>query len=308
MLFDYAKEIQRFLRDAKQEMLEQGDIYVHINEARREVAMRAQCIRRLTPIAGQVVSATVTSPGSLYTAPSVIITPPDFPDGLPGYPNGLQATAIAQFSGGQITDVEIQNGGSGYQNPQISIVDPTGSGAVVVPSPVLYNQIIQGQEKYNWSDIDTSMFPGVGSVFWIQSVGIIYANWRYVPQYASFTKYQAIVRTYTTSSYQYVPAVFSQYGRGVDGSFFMYPPPSQTYPVEYDCICLPIDLVDDTTPEAIPLPWTDAVKFYAAAMCYLDLQNGNKAREYFQLFDDFMHRYGAYAMPGRQMNQYGRPS
>ena len=43
-------------------------------------------------------------------------------------------------------------------------------------------------------------------------------------------------------------------------------------------------------------------------MCYLDLQNGNKAREYFQLFDDFMHRYGAYAMPGRQINQYGRPS
>lgn len=308
MLFTYAKSVQRFLRDSKQDMLEQGDIYEHINEARRETAMRAQAIRRLTPIAAGLVSASVISGGSGYTNPTVVITPPDFPDGLPGYPNGLQATALATLQGGVITAVDIQNGGAGYQNPQITITDPHGTGAVVAPTPIAYNQIIQGQEKYNWSDIDTSMFPGVGSVFYIVSIGVIYANWRYVPQYASFTKYQAKIRTYTTASYQYVPAIFTQYGRGVNGSFYMYPPPSQTYPTEYDCLCLPIDLVDDTTPEALPMPWQDAVKFYAAAMCYLDLQNGNKAREYFELYDSFMHRYGAYAMPGRMMNQYGRPA
>lgn len=308
MLFDYLKQTRRFLRDAKQEMLEEGDVIEHINEARRETAMRAQAIRRLTPIAAGLVSASVVVGGSGYTNPTVVISTPDFPDGLPGYPNGRQATALAQLLGGVISAVDIQDGGAGYQNPQISITDPTGTGAEVVPTPILYNQIIQGQEKYDWSDIDTSMFPGVGPVFWIQSVGVIYANWRYVPQYCSFTKYQAKIRTYTTASYQYVPAFFTQYGRGVNGSFYMYPPPSQTYPVEYDCLCLPIDLIDDTTTEAIPAPWTDAVKFYAAAMCYLDLQNGNKAREYFQLYDDFMHRYGAYAMPGRQVNQYGRPS
>jgi hypothetical protein len=289
MLFDYLKQTRRFLRDA--------------------TAMRAQAIRRLTPIAAGLVSASVTSPGHGYTNPTVTINPPDFPDGLPGYPNGRQATALATMLGGQITAVDIQDGGAGYQvTPTITINDPTGSGAVAVATPIKYNQIIQGQESYNWSDIDTSMFPGVGPVFWIQSVAIIYANWRYAPQYASFSKYQAKIRTYTTSSYQYVPAFFSQYGRGANGSFYMYPPPSQTYPVEYDCLCLPINLVDDTTPEALPLPWTDAVKFYAAAMCYLDIQNANKAREYFQLYDDFMHRYGAYAMPGRQINQYGRPS
>jgi hypothetical protein len=310
MLHDYLKQTRRFLRDAKQDMLEEGDVIEHINEARRETAMRAQAIRVLTPIAAGLTSATVTSPGSGYTNPTVIINPPDFPDGLPGYPNGRQATALATLQGGQISGVDIQDGGAGYQqNPQITISDPTGSGAVIVATPIKYNNIIQGQEVYPWQSIDTSMFPGVGLVFWVQGITVIYANWRYSPQYSSFSKYQAKIRTYTTSSYQYVPAFFSQYGRGTNGSFYYYPPPSQTYPVEMDCLCLPIDLIDDTTPEAIPGPWTDAVKFYAAAMCYLDLQNGNKAREYFALYDSFMNRYGAYAMPGRMVNWYGgRPA
>lgn len=308
MLFTYAKQVQRMLRDSKQDMLEQGDIYEHINEARREVAWRAQCIRRLTPIAAGLVSASVIAGGTGYTNPTVVISQPDFPDGLPGYPNGLQATALAQMVGGVITAVDIQVGGSGYQNPLMSITDPTGTGAVVVPTPIKYNQIVQGQEKYLWSDIDTSMFPGVGPVYYIMGVGVIYANWRFSPQYASFSKYQAKIRTYTTASYQYVPAFFSQYGQGTDGSFYFYPPPSQTYPIEYDCLCMPIDLTDDTTPEAIPDPWQDAVKFFASALSYLDLQNGNKSREMFGLFDEYMHRYGAASRPGRMLNWYGRPA
>lgn len=307
MLHAYQKQVQRFLRDTRQEMLELGDITEHINEARREVAMRAQCIRRLTPIAAGLTAATVTAPGAGYTNPSVVISTPDFPDGLTGYPNGRQATALAAFSGGAITGVDIQDGGAGYQNPQITIADPTGQGAVVVAAPIAYNQIVQGQEEYLFSDIDVSMWPGVKQPYYVNSVGVIYANWRYVPEYCSFTKYQALVRTYTAASYQYVPGFFSQYGRGENGSLFFYPLPSQTYPVEYDCLCTPSDLVDDQSVEAIPQPWQDAVKFHASALCYLDLQNGNKAREYFLLFDDFMHRYGAYAMPGRRLAQYGRP-
>jgi hypothetical protein len=308
MLFDYLKQTRRFLRDAKQDMLEEGDVVSHVNEARREVAMRAQCIRRLTPIAAGLVSATVTAGGAGYSNPSVVISSPDFPDGLVGYPNGRQATALARMVGGIITGVDIQDGGAGYQSATMSITDPTGHGAVVVATPIQYNQIVQGQEQYNYSAIDVTMWPGVKRTYYVNSVGIIYANWRYSPEYCSFSKYQARIRTYTATSYQYVPGFFTQFGRGEDGSLFFYPLPSQTYPVEYDCLCTPIDLADDSTVEAIPQPWQDAVKFHAAALCYLDLQNGNKAREYFNLFDEYMHRYGAYAMPGRRLAQYGRPT
>lgn len=306
MLHTYLAQVQTFTRDQGQDQLDPGDIINHINEARREVAMRAQCIRRLTPISNGLSSIILVTGGHGYSAPVVSISPPDMPSGFPPYPNGLQATALTTMSAGTITSVDIQNGGAGYQSPSITIVDPTGSGAQAVGT-VPYNQIVQGQESYNWSDIDISMFPGVSSVFWIQGIAIIYANWRYSPEYCAFSKYQARVRNYVSQSYQYVPAFFTQYGRGVDGTFMMYPPPSQTYAVEYDCLCLPSDLTDNNDFEAIPQPWQDAVRFYATSMAYLSLQNSNKAREYMEMFDRFMTRYSSYAMPGRRLNQYGRP-
>lgn len=306
MLFTYLEQCQRFLRDSRQDLLDPQDIITHINEARREVAMRAQAIRRLTPITAGLTTVSVIAGGSLYTNPTVAISAPDQPSGFPPNPNGLQATASALLSGGTITAIDITQGGDGYQNPVITITDPTGSGASATAA-VSYNQIVQGQEMYEFSDIDVSMWPGVDSVYWVNGVAILYANWRYSPEYCSFTKYQARVRSYVASSYQYVPAFFSQFGRGTNGSLFFYPPPSQTYAIEYDCLCLPSDLTDNDSYEAIPQPWQDAVRFYAAAMCFLDIQNQNSARAYFQLFDDFMHRYGSYAMPGRRLNQMGRP-
>ena len=306
MLFTYMQQVQKFLRDTKQDLLDPQDIITHINEARREVAMRAQCIRRLTPITAGLTTISVINGGSLYTNPVITISAPDQPSGFSPYPNGLQATASAILSGGTITAIDVNVGGAGYQNPSITIVDATGHGATA-SATIAYNQIIQGQEVYNWSDIDLSMFPGVGQVFWIQSMAVIYANWRYVPEYCAFTKYQARVRNYVAQSYQYVPAFFSQYGRGTDGSFFMYPPPSQTYPVEYDCLCLPTDLNSDDDYEAIPQPWQDVVRFLAAHYCFLDIQNLNTARAYLEMYNDQFHRYSSYAMPGRRLSQTGRP-
>jgi hypothetical protein len=39
-----------------------------------------------------------------------------------------------------------------------------------------------------------------------------------------------------------------------------------------DMVFLPIDLVDDTSYEAVPYPWTDAVPFYAAWYAYMSMQ------------------------------------
>lgn len=309
MLFNYAEDVQRFLRDSRQQDIDLADIYKHVNTARREVAMRAQCIRRLTPISGQVVTASVTSAGHGYTNPSVTISGPDFPSGQGNFPNGSQATALPILQGGSISSVDIQYGGDGYFQPSATITDVggvgTGAAATLTTSPI--NTLTQGKEKYDFADIDVSMFPGVAQVYWINSVAIIYANWRYSPEYCSFSKYQALVRTFTPNTYQFYPSYYTQYGRGTDGSFFFYPVPALTIQAEYDCLCLPSDLLTDDSEETIPNPWRDAVKYMAAHFCYLDLQNFNKAREYLGLFDQYMTRYGAYAQPGQRQNQYGRP-
>ena len=77
-LFGYQKQVQRFIRDSRQELIDPQDILEYVNQARREVAMRAQCIRVLPPISGACVSVLVLNGGAGYgTNPTVVITPPD---------------------------------------------------------------------------------------------------------------------------------------------------------------------------------------------------------------------------------------
>lgn len=304
-LNEYLKQTTRFLRDAKQETNNPADLVSYINRARREIAMRTQCIRVLTPISGQIISWTVTAGGSGYTAPVLTISVPDFPSGTLPYPGGLQAAAGAIVQGGVITAIDSQVGGYGYYLPTMEITDATGSGATATPTLSWINQLNESQEVYNFSDIDVSTFPGAGAVFAIKSVSVIYSNYRYsLPCYA-FSTYQAMIRQYPFQ-YQYVPVFCAQFGQGTAGSFYMYPLPSQQYQIEFDCLCLPQDLTTNGSEEAIPQPWQDAVPYFAAALAFEELQSYNIAKYYHDMYDKMALRYSQYARVGRVTNPYGR--
>ena len=277
-----------------------------INRARRETAMRAQCIRRLTPISGQVILASVVNAGSGYTlGASVAITGPDFAPNIPPFPLGNQAEALAIVQNGTIASVDISEGGFGYFQPTGSIVADAGSGASVTFSVSPINVLVQGQEVYRFEDVDVSTFPGVDSVYMVKSVSVIFANTRYVLPCYAFSVYQAMIRNYPVGFYN-IPAVMSQYGQGEDGSFYVYPPPAQTLQTEWDCFCLPQDLVTNDSIEAIPQPWQDPIPYFAAHLAYGELQNFNASKFYLDLYNDFMTRHGGYARPGRAVNPYGR--
>lgn len=305
-LFDYTKQVQRFLRDAKQEYTNPADIITYVNRARREVALRTQCIRALTPISGQVVSCQILSGGTGYTNPTVVISSSDFPAGYGPSPGGRQSTALATIGVvGDISAVDIQDGGSGYFQPQVSITDPTGSGFSGVLSVSPSNNLNVAQEVYNFSSFDFSGNPGVGACYFVRSVALIYSNYRYVlPMYA-FSVYQAYVRQYPFQ-YQYVPTFASQFGQGTAGSLYLYPLPSQTYQFEVDCMCLPLDLSDNLSVEALPDPWTDAVPFYAAHLAYLELQDFNRAQGYLGMYEKFAQNFSNFTRIGRMVNPYGR--
>lgn len=305
---DYLKQVQRLLREQKQEFSNMDDLLAYINIARREVAGRTQCIRRLTPISGQIISFNLLTPGSGYVNPVVTITTPDFPSGKIPDPNGLQATAAALQVGGVITDVIVLNGGNGYFQPIVTITDATGPGigatATANLSPM--NLLAQGQEQYPFSDIYLGDWPGVDCVHMIMGVSVIYTNYRYsLPMYA-FSVYQAMIRQYPYQ-YQYVPSFASQQGQGAGGVFFFFPLPSQIYQIEFDCFCLPQDMrLDNSIPEAIPQPWTDAVPYMAAQLGFQELQNLNAAAYYEKMFDKRTLGYSQQARPGRMTNPYGR--
>jgi hypothetical protein len=79
------------------------------------------------------------------------------------------------------------------------------------------------------------------------------------------------------------------------------------YQMEWDCLCLPADLQFDQDPEVIPAPWDDAVKYFAAHLAFLELQNHNYARSMLDLFEKNLGIYGKAARPSRGINPYGRP-
>jgi hypothetical protein len=304
-LFDYMRQVERFTSDSSQMYLDPQNIIEYINRSRREIAARTQCVRVLTTVSGQIQSWTVTAGGSRYSAPVCVITPPDFPSGAPPLPNGAQATATAVIQGGVVTAVQNVYGGAGYFSPVMTITDPTGSGATATPTMRFINTLNQGQEVYPFSGVDLSPFPGVDSVYAVKSVSIIYANYRYSVPIYSFSTYQAMIRQYPFQ-YQYVPTFGAQYGQGVNGSFYMYPLPSQTYQLEWDCFCLPQDLIDDQSVEVMQQPWIDTVPYFAAHLAYLELQNFNAGKYYLDLFDQMCLRKSNYARVGRVVNPYGR--
>lgn len=304
-LKDYLQATQRFLREANQELINPGDLVAYVNRARREIAMRAQAIRILTPISGSVVNCNLVSGGTGYTNnPTITISAPDFPSGTTPSPQGAQATALAIVNNGVIEAIDIQFGGYGYWQPTVTITDATGTGAsaTLELSPIHHQN--QGQEVYPFSSVDLSAFPGVESVYWVRKCSIIFSNSRYTVRMYSFSTYNAQIRNFPFQ-YQYTSFFAAQYGRGTGGSLYLYPQPSQPYQMEWDCQCLPSDLVDDNSPEAVPMPFTEAVPWYAAHLGMVELQNYNSAQFFLQMFESRMKAYQQASQPGGSIDAYG---
>ena len=91
------------------------------------------------------------------------------------------------------------------------------------------------------------------------------------------------------------PQDWSQLGQGVNGTLYFDPPPDYAYSISVDCACKPIDLVDNTTVEAIPPLWTDAVPYFAAYQALLSAQTGVRAQE----ADQMLKRYDMFVQRAR---------
>ena len=305
-LFKYLQDTQSWLREQKQEYLNVDDLTRYINRARTLIALQTQCVRVLTPSSGVIIGYSVTAQGSGYSnTPTLTVSPPDFPSGMLPHPNGDQATASATVQGGKITNIYSQYGGAGYFEPEITITDTTGTGATATPIVGGVNLLNQGQEKYNFSDIDLSGNPGCKSVYAVRGVSIIYSGYRYSLEYMPWSRYQ-FYRSFPYA-YQYTPSIFSQLGQGVSGSLFFYALPSQSLQAEFDCQVLPSDLIDDQSVEAIPDPWGECVAYAACHYAILETQNLNASRFYMDLYGKNLLLYSQATRIGRGMNPYGRP-
>jgi hypothetical protein len=79
---------------------------------------------------------------------------------------------------------------------------------------------------------------------------------------------QAHGRSYSVGVFTY-PFMWSTYGDGSQGQVWLFPVPGIACEMEWDCTGDPASLHSNNDYEAIPEPFTEGVKFFAARQAFL---------------------------------------
>lgn len=257
VLSTYVTQVQRLLHDPTGSLYPVSDVQAYINETRSRLALQAECVRVLyayNDSAKFTTTATANGTQTVTVTSTTGITVGQLASGLAGTITGTYVTQIPpQSAAGTIT---------------VSIPIPAGSGTLTLTP--LYQTVV-GQEIYPYPQ-NVLLSAGILNVIQVKSVAV---NWGGVNgsskpmlEQWSFTKYQGFLGYYGPNL-QGNPAVWCSY----QNSVAMRPVPSSPWPIQLDAVCSVVDLVDDTTPEAIPYPYTDSIKYYAAYLAYMNSQN-----------------------------------
>lgn len=273
-----------------------------INWARADCAKDSQSVRALPRSSAGVLSIAVDAGGSGYTTATVTISAPDA-TGV----NVRQATATATLAVGAVTAITVTDAGTGYLTTPTVTIDGDGSGAAATATLQTYVATVAQQEVYTFASLSTVLgtptSAGIGSVIGVQSISVSWGSMKPTLDWIDWSGFQAYFRSYNIGAQNY-PAIWSQYGQGANGSFYVWPIPALVAPMDVDCYCLPVELVDDTTPDALPDPWTEAVKHRAAHYAYLNAQRRDDATFQDQLYQQFLAKNRSGTTPARVPSMY----
>lgn len=100
------------------------------------------------------------------------------------------------------------------------------------------------------------------------------------------------------------PQITSRLQPGLSGTLWFAPSPDAPYPINLDTVAYPSLLVYDSDPEALPVPWTDAVPFYAAYLCCLSMRDAEGAALMWNEYQKFEQRGTQLTTPSRIPSAY----
>lgn len=171
-------------------------------------------------------------------------------------------------------------------------------------------QTVAGQQVYPFKSLSTgtSATNGIAGVIHVRTVWVQLGTGRQWLRPRPF-EWFSLYELNNVVPQQALPQVWAQFGQGVNGTIYLSPVPDITYTLFLDCVCFPIPLVDDTTVEAIPYLWTDAVPFFAAFLALLSAQSAQRqgdANRMFQRYEEFTNRARRFATPDVLQGQYAQ--
>lgn len=141
-----------------------------------------------------------------------------------------------------------------------------------------------GVEKYSYGyalPFLKQTTQGVRGILDVDNVSVSWGGIRPSLNWLPFEDFQALLRSWSVGVFSY-PFVWTSFGGGGNkGQVWLYPIPqtavsgdaaNQQGEMEWDVSCLPSPLYNDSDVEAIPDPFTEAVKYYAAFLSFLGSQ------------------------------------
>ena len=281
MLNKYLTRTANLLHDSSNQFNKSANLILFINEARGQIAAEGQCIKVLPPGTNSISTITVNTGGNYGGTPTVVITGP-----------GTGATATANMAGSAVNTITVTNAGTTKYDNTTKISFTGGSPVVAATATANINcfNTVANQEIYTFAaaNVFAKLTSGVDSVLFVESVAVSWGALKPVLNQWNWNDLQAQVRSYPIISGQ--PAMWAQFGQGESGSIYLQPVPTSPLPMEWNCVCTPIDLVDDTTAEAIPYPWTDAVPYFSAYLAFMNARRPEEARNMKAILDDTMRR------------------
>lgn len=112
-----------------------------------------------------------------------------------------------------------------------------------------------GVEKYT----TTTFLPFGAFTVDVLGISVFWGNLKYQLSMISFQQLDTWLRTWNT--FRQRPTTFARYGGTI---IYVGPIPDQNYTSDWDTAVIPNDLVDDSSPEQLPIPFQNPVAFFAA--------------------------------------------
>lgn len=155
--------------------------------------------------------------------------------------------------------------------------------------------LLQGVERYPF----VSLLANGAKTIDILGIQPIFGNTRYSLRYYDYTYFTAFYRPWT--QYRQLPVAFAIYGPNI---LDVAPTPNVDYPgTEFDTAIIPDALINDNTNDIIPEPYSDAVKYYAARLAKLRMQQYEEALAFDKLYTQRVNELNA-MYPRRIQNIY----
>ena len=136
-----------------------------------------------------------------------------------------------------------------------------------------------------------AQYQGVKAVIDVINVAVSWGGIRPTLAWMPWEDLQAYARSYNVGVTSY-PFCWATNGDGENAQLWLFPIPTQQNPasgeMEWDCFCVPTDLISDNDYDAIPSGFQGAVKYYAAKLCYLASQRQGIADYYQGLFEQHL--------------------